>query len=207
MANYQVAFDNADAGLGAYFEQSSEDLIRYISLHDNAATINKIDSPKCNQAYIDILIPQLNERKFLFVAYSHGMDDYLHANAVFYVRAGVNSNLFINSLFYSMSCSCGKSLAPALIKDGCLAFIGYDDLAWALNGTYAQISIECDNFGIKRFISGDNVKDAYIRMKNNFNTQIDYLLQQGEILLASYLRKNRDALVIFGNETLRFNEF
>ena len=207
MANYQVAFDNANISLGAYFEQSKVDLIAYININDNNASINEIASLRCNQAYIDIVIPKVNQQNFVFVAYSHGVDDHLHASGTFYIRAGVNSSLFINSLFYSMSCDCGKSLGTTLINDGCLAFIGYNNIAWALRGVYTQLSIECDNFGIKRFISGDTIIDAYVAMKNNFNIQIDNLEQNGEILLASYLRKNRDALVIFGNEALTFGEF
>jgi hypothetical protein len=207
MANYQIAFDNADSILGNYFEQSKVDLINFINTNDINHTINEIPSPQCNQAYIDIIIPQINHQNFIFVAYSHGMPDHLQANASFYVRSGVNSDIFTRSLFYSMCCHAGKHLGVALISSGCHAFIGYKDEAWALNSSNMQLSIECDNFGIKKFISGDTLQNSFEAMKQNFNIQIDALENNGEILAAAYLRRNRDVLIMLGNGNIRFSDF
>lgn len=207
MANYHIAYDNADAILGWYFEQSKVDLISYIAANDAGGLINEIASPQCNQAYIDIIIPQINARNFVFVAYSHGMSDHLQANASFYVRAGVNSDLFINSFFYSMCCHSGKHLGTALVLGGCHAFIGYNEEAYVLPGRFASIFIACDNFGIKRFISGNTLQDSFEAMKQNFNEQIDALANSGDIFEALYLRKNRDALVMFGNANTVFSSF
>lgn len=208
MANFQIAFDNHNLNLGYYFEESKKDIVAYINQACQNPLITEIPSPKCNQAYIDICIPQVNQNNFLFIAYSHGEPHRLIANGVLYVDLQLNAHLFVNSFFYSMSCHTGKALGPNLVNNhNCHAFIGYNDLAWILNGAYFQLSIDCDNYGLKQFISGAVLGDAFENMKKNFTIQIDILEQQGEIIFAGLLRKNRDALVFFGNKNLHFCSF
>jgi len=207
MANFHIAFDNDDLALGYYFEASKNDIVSYININCEGSTINEISSPRCNQAYIDLFIPQINNNNFLFIVYSHGKPNCLTANGNSFIDLDFNVHHFINSFFYSMSCHAGENLGFSLVDNKCHAFIGYNDIAWVLDGDYSNLCMDCDNYGIKKFISGSIISDAFEQMKNNFSTQIDFLEQKGEIIYAAYLRKNRDSLVLIGNKDLEFNLF
>jgi len=208
MANFQIAYDNKDSELGYYFEESKNDIVAFINQACQNPVVTEIPTPRCNQAYIDFNIPLVNQNNFLFIAYSHGKPRRLIANGNLYVDLQFNAHVFVNSFFYSMSCHTGEELGPNLVNShNCHAFIGYSDCAWILNGAYLQLSIDCDNYGLKQFISGVVLGVAFENMKNNFTSQIDFLEQQGEIIFAARLLKNRDALVFFGNKNLHFSSF
>jgi hypothetical protein len=207
MANFHIAFDNANATLGHYFEQSKEDIVDFITKHCTAPRIILIPSGQCNQAYIDMTIPTINSQNFLFLAYSHGENDYLTANGTFYIHSNHNANLFVRSFFYSMACSTAQKLGQDIINGNAHAFIGYSDVAYALQGAFQKLSIECDNSGIKTFILGSSLGDVFQAMKDYFTQQIDSLESNGDILVASYLRRNRDALHYYGSSSLLFQVF
>lgn len=207
MGSINIAFDNADIGLGHYFEASKLDLISIVNSLSTNSKIKEIDSRICNQPFIDMYIPQININNFLFFAYSHGFDDCLTVNGAYYIHSKVNSHLFINSLFYSMSCSTANDLGKELCDKGCLAFIGYDDIAYALPGRFQQISIDCDNYAIRKFLENSTIKESFDMMKEYFTIKIDEIENQGEILIAADLRSNRDALQFMGNENLKKGDF
>jgi len=207
MINIDIAFDGADADLGNYFEESKTDLISFISAIRNDHAINEISTMRCNQAYIDLRLPMINGSNYLFVCYSHGLDDSLVANGTFFIKKDVNCNLFINSFFYSMSCLTARQLSGSMLGHGCHAFIGYSEKAGALLGPFQNVSIDCDNYGIKRFFEGHTIGDSFALMKQNFDVQIDALTNAGEPLLAAELRANRDSLQLNGDSSLRIQHF
>ncbi len=207
MANFNIAFDNNNADIGHYFEGSKDDLISHIHKVIATATINEINSGRCNQAYIDVFIPTINHLNFIFVAYSHGHSTRLVAGGGYYIESDANANLFTNSFFYSMACHTGSHLGIRLVDTGCHAFIGYKDTAYALLDGKMQLSVDCDNHGIKNFIDGATLAESFESMKSNFTAQIDNLEAEGEPLIAAYLRRNRDALVFIGNGSLRITDF
>ena len=207
MIKFGIAFDNNDVELGDYFRLSKEDIISFIAAHCQDHNIIEIPSIQCNQAFIDFTIPQINADNFLFLAYSHGNHDSLTAGGAFYIKKEVNSALFVNSLFYSMSCLSARELGSDLIGNGCHAFVGFKENANALLGSFQALSIECDNYAIKAFINGAGIKSAVEQMKANFTDKIDQLILAGEPLRAAYLRQNRDALWFDGVEDLVFTSF
>jgi hypothetical protein len=207
MANFHIAFDHNNVRLGLYFEESKVDLINHINHRIPSSAVNEINSDRCSQAYIDIFIPTINVSNFIFVAYSHGLKNKLTANGGSYIESDINSNLFKNCFFYSMSCLTGIDLGKKLVANGSHSFIGYNDEASALLGSYMKLSIDCDNFGIKKFIDGSTIIEAFEMMKTNFTNSIDIAVENGETLRASLLRKNRDALVLYGEGTLTIADF
>lgn len=207
MINFHIAFDGGDADLGNYFEVSKTDIVDFINAECNGHQIHEIPSNLCNQAYIDVRIPQVNGSNFIFAVYAHGNDNELVSNGSFFIKKDVNSSLFVNSFFYSMSCLTGKELGKSLIANGSHVFIGYSMEAEALLGNYMQMSIDCDNHGMKNFIRGLKLQECFDQMKQHFTEKIDWLEANGEPVLAAYLMTNRDALVLEGNGDLVLADF
>jgi len=207
MINFHIAFDGLDVQLGNYFEVSKTDIVDFINTECNGHQIHEIPSNLCNQAYIDIRLPQINAKNFIFAVYAHGNDDELVSNGTFFIKKDINSSLFANAFFYSMSCLTGKELGRSLIETGSHAFIGYSIEAEALLGAYMQTSIDCDNHGLKNFIRGLKLQECFDKMKEHFTEKIDWLEENGEPLLAAYLLANKDALVLEGNGELTLTDF
>lgn len=207
MINFHIVCDQDDVSLGNYFESSRLDIANFIFANCADNRIAEIPSTCCNLAYIDELLPQINTQNFIFVVYSHGGDDQLVSDGTHYIKKGVNHYLFSNSLFYAMSCLSGKELGAALVAHGSHVYIGYNEEVQALLGTYLQLSIDCDNHGLKNFISGKPIGECYDKMKEFFTEKIDELVAQGELVRALTLRFTRDALIFEGNRGLTIEDF
>lgn len=207
MVSINIAYDNQALELGAYFEASKNDLVDFLAANHNDYSIHEIHSARCNEVYIEVRIGAINSQRYLFIAYSHGAEDCLISGGNSYVAVNKNTNLFTNSLFYTTACSAGHKLGEDLINNGCEAFIGYNRVVTVFSDEKQNVSIECDNCGIKMFILGRTIGDAFSLMKAYYTQQIDRLNQFGDILSASYLVANREALVFFGNPNLTIHDF
>jgi hypothetical protein len=160
-------------------------------------------------AYIGSTILQLNSNPFVFIAYTHGIEDGLRCNGNSFVSVD-NCDQFINSLFYSTACLIGKKLAPQLIDKGCKAFVGFREESEVFeNATYRQTFIECDNFALKMFmISDTSIGQSFEAMKNHYTNKIDRLMEFGEDpLFISTLTANREALICMGDKNLKKEDF
>lgn len=207
MADFHIAFDEGDADLGQYFNDSRADIVTFIQNHHHSHRIREIPSARCNAAYIDMFFPTLGGANFLFLAYSHGNERCLTSNGGWYVDSPNNTYHFVNAFFYSMACDTGRVMGPELISRGCLAFIGYKDSAMALLGALQTVSIDCDNRGIKNFISGMTLGESVDEMKLFFRQEISRLTKNGDVLAAGYLRHNLACLVVEGDRALTFGRF
>jgi hypothetical protein len=210
MINIVIAYDNQNAGLGQYFEDCQKDIVAL--LEEQGQLVNSrstVPSPQCNVAYIDIAIPQINSNPFIFIAYTHGIDDGLKCNGVSFVSTG-NCHHFTNSLFYSTACLIGRKLAPELINKGCKAFIGFKEESEVFqNASYRKIFIECDNYALKMFLTSDTtVEQSFNSMKNHYTNKIDHLMELGEDpLFIGALIANREALICLGDKNLKKENF
>jgi hypothetical protein len=206
MINIVIAFDNQNAVLGQYFEDCQKDFVNLLDEQNHLVkSCSKVPTPQCNVAYIDIVIPRINSNPFIFVAYTHGVDNELRCNGVPFVSVN-NCRHFVNSLFYSTACLIGKKLAPELIDKGCKAFIGFKEESEVFqNASYRQTFIECDNYALKMFMTSDTtIGKAFDSMKNHYTNKIDYLIKLGEDpLFIAVLIASREALVCLGNQNLR----
>lgn len=210
MINIILAYDDIDkgdeenSGLDFFFIACAHQAAKIFNPSDNILHVN---GDNLNMKYINKTILEINNSKFLFVAYSHGLDDSLLCNNQnnAYVAANKNTHLFNNSLFYTWSCSCGKELGPDLIRKGCYTFIGYDDYIMAGTGEMEHF-IRCANYGIKMLIAGKNTGDAFDNMIKEYTKTIDYFDEICDTMLASFFRRNRDALMIDGDREITLND-
>jgi hypothetical protein len=207
VVSFDVAFDNEEVKLGLYFTNSKEDLEKFLADNHSDYSMHEIRSALCNEVYIEERISQINSSNFVFVAYSHGNEDSLIVKQDSYVDLNKNSQLFVNSFFYSTACATGKKLGEDLIAKGCKAFIGYNQDIRVFLNEYQNIFINCDNQGIKMFILGMSIGEAFESMKNYYTQHIDRLNQLGDPIAASFLVASREALVFFGNRDLVIEDF
>lgn len=202
MIKFILAYDEKDTQLGRFFNMCAED-VKQSLIEDKHQLALEISSQKLNTFFFEIALPNYTAKKFIFTAYSHGNEDRLTSNSTY---LSVDSDLqpFQNSLFYTFSCLTGVTLGNKLIEKGCLAFLGYRIEAHII--TYNEdIFTECSNFGLKRFIGGENISIALKQMKDKHTELIDETYEKYP-LVASTLRRNRDGLVLYGNRNLSIDD-
>lgn len=206
MINILIAYDNQNHNLGRYFEDCKSDLINFLDEHGELVnSISEIPSIRCNVAYIDLVIPKINQVPFIFVAYTHGISDGLRCNGDSFVSTE-NTHHFENSLFYTTACLSGRILAPDLINKGCKAFIGFKEESEVFeNNLYRQLFIECDNYALKKLISTNaTIGESYDSTKRFYSSKIDKLIELGEDpLYIAALVANKEALICIGDKNLK----
>lgn len=210
MINIVIVFDDQNENLGHYFADCQKDIEMLLEEQSQLVkSYSKVSSRKCNVVYIDSAIPKLNSNPFVFVAYTHGIDDGLQCWGALFIFEN-NCHHFTNSFFYSTACFIGKKLAPELIANGCKAFIGFKEESVVFkNSSYRQAFIECDNYALKMFMSTDKtIGQAFDSMTNHYTNRIDRAIKFGEdFLFIGALTANREALVCLGDRSLKKEDF
>jgi hypothetical protein len=207
MINFVVAYDDRDVNLGTYFEDCKNQLLEVLGELNEfvEGKVREMPGQQCNNAAIDLVMPQYQPKPFIFTAYSHGNENALCCKNNNYIEKDNNAHHFANSLFYTTACSAGKELGPHLIDMKCLAFVGYEsEICTYMQDDRKDISKKCDNAGIIAFLSENiTISEAYIKMKTYYTQQIDRLNGVKDILFAGDLVEARDALVCLGNKDLK----
>jgi hypothetical protein len=203
--NIVLACSDTDEELGLYFSVCAKDLKKYLESQNTAYELHEINGNRLNGVYLGIVIERLQPDKFIFTAYSHGKKDALIHNKTSYVEVGHNTHLYKNSLFCAIACSAGQELGKHLVDTGVSAFCGYNDDVFAVQNFY-DIFCACDNCGIKAFLQGEKLATSVDRMKEKYTEKIDEVYGYN-IMAANYLRRNRDALVLWGNGDLLLTDF
>lgn len=96
-----------------------------------------------------------------------------------------------------------------LIDDGCLAFVGFNNESQVLcDSDYANVIMNCDQACLFAFLNDNvNLKDALKLAIAYYDTQIENCSRNNNIMLQSILIANREALCMYGDETLTRNDF
>ena len=207
MINTVIAYDDNDFELSEYFENSHTDISDVLAANELITNIS-ICGLECTKENINDTIRGINVEKFIFIAIAHGNEEVIAANGSPFVSFE-NYITFVNSLFYSCSCSSGQILGNELVQEGCLAFIGYFDTVFVIE-EYYSIFYSCQNYGIKTFLSNDEtIETSFNKMVNFYNEEIDRLVvgSTDDFLAASSLINNRDCLDILGCKTITRNDF
>ena len=198
MINTIIAYDNIDNHIGDYFNKS------YLHIEDlkNQSNVTAIDGNGCQETNINDTIPKFNQNPFVFVGLSHGTDDGLSLRGVDYYVNENNANLFSSSFFYSTACHIGRNLSTTLVSHGCKCFIGYTDVSEApLIEENEDLFIECELHALKNFFSTTkSIQVLFDEMIEFTDTKIIELANGSEILEAMALIRNRDCMVLIGEE-------
>lgn len=200
MINTIVAYDDIDGRLGNYFNKSYLHLDE-LKVQPNIS-ITGISGSNCLENNINVVMPPLNQKNFVFVGLSHGAEDGLSLMGVDnYVNVN-NANLFLNSFFYSTACHIGKELGKILLGHGCKCFIGYTDVSEApLNEEHENLFIECELHALRNFyLTTNSIKVLYDEMIAFTDEKFIELASGNDILDAMALVRNRDCMTIVGND-------
>ncbi len=202
MIPFILAYDEKDTDLGHFFEKCATDAKNNL-VSDRHSLEVEITNQKLTAVYMDMKLSAYTENHFVFLAYSHGNENNLLSPEPY---LSVNSNLkpFKNTLFYTFSCSTGLNLGSRLIENGCITFVGYKIEACIVTRN-EDIFMDCANFGLNSFISGENIGNSLKQMKDRHTYWIDQTYEKYP-LVASTLRKNRDGLVLHGDKTLTISQ-
>lgn len=205
MINAIITYHDNDVDLGDYFTGSHTDLTNHFD--NKPIAITSIAGDNCTEQFVNATITGLRGVRFIFIAVAHGNEDIVAANEAFVSQNNVVQ--FNNSLFYSCSCLNGASLGNKLIAAGCLAFVGYMKVVTVILD-YLAVFYTCQNFGIKSFLeTAEILSMSFQKMHDYYTSEINRLLtgSTDDIIAASYLIANRDALILLGDGNLTSNDF
>jgi hypothetical protein len=204
-----IAFDNQDEDLGDYFTACKVDIVDFLEEQQingfPLEIVEIMDSRLCNPVYIEIKLEEYQNQPLLFIAYSHGLPHALSCKGSYIDSSNVH--LLFNACLHTNACSSAKVLGRYFIeKEG--IFLGFDEPVDALiddtNGA-KQISINCDNYGIKYSIimRDKTIVETYHAMINYYEENIRKL----DYFNASLLTETKKALKIYGNKEITMNQF
>lgn len=207
MHKFLIAYDDNDADLGDYFNQSFQDIHAVISAVAGRQIdiLNGLDSTETN---IDSRIQAYNGGRFVFIGISHGDEPHLLTTNAIFVSDN-NAARFCNSFFYTTACLTGRKLATKLLSEGCVTYVGFDDTVSVMENYY-PVFIECENYAIKEFSRTDkSIKVVVEEMRVVFTDAYVNLLNGSaeDFLAATFLVGNRDKIVWYGNGDLTRADF
>lgn len=109
------------------------------------------------------------------------------------------------------SCWTALKLGPDFVKNGCLAFFGYNEQFFIPGTAGFDEALECDGEIDLAFAEGLDAEAVYQRVMAKYDEVMEQLARQGEYGAIEYLRDNRDALCApsvgsqWGQTTARLN--
>jgi len=211
MIKVMVIFDDCDSSLGEFFTSFYYDLIPFFQKYKRHFELICIHGEDLDKQIIEKHISSFNQSPFLCLSYSHGIDHaLLHDETRKEYINQHNSYFFGNSFFYTVSCKTGKELGTLLIQHGCQAFIGYkDEVHVAAFKEYEEYFMKCANYGIKQFFKGKTALDIYISMLDKYEEVMDLIPENhpDKLLINAWLGKNKNALVLLGDENSTIKDF
>jgi len=197
MINTLLVFDEKDKDLGGFFTMCKEDLDAFFDGKEIFPEI--VDKNSIFEIVLPLKINKFNFKKFVFAAFTHGDNsNLLQSGTNSYISASSSLEIFRNSFFYTFACEAGEILGKALIENGCQCFIGYNKKTHIWN-TFQRPFVDTAIYGLKLFYEGENTKSIFLKMKIFYNEEIDKIYET-DLISASILMDNRDALVMYGGD-------
>lgn len=146
----------------------------------------------------------------------HGGSKYImgHNNEIL-IQADDNESILRSRIVYALSCSSAQILGPKSISAGAKAYIGYKEdfmfigdhhnVARPLNDKTAALFFEPSNVVVDTLLKGHNVLKAYEKSQEEFNKNINSLLNSAspDYYLISWLVWDRIHQVYLGDKTAR----
>lgn len=205
MINQIVVHDGHDDKLGDFFYLCTDHAHSLCVACGKEINNQIIGSDDVTAGNIGDLLSKVNQQGFLFLGFVHGTPDSMVINgAERFVSTTSNYYLFTNSFIYTFSCYNGTELADILLMNGASVFWGYSKQVWVCHAYHDEFK-KAALTGYCHFLNGDSASIAYDRMIDDMNVQIDAMYET-DMIVASTLLENRDALVLKGNKELTISD-
>jgi hypothetical protein len=96
-------------------------------------------------------------------------------------------------IVHLLSCKTARDLGPDFVRNGCLAYFGYDE-DFAFSTADQDVFFECDSEIDRAFADGLTAEEVYDRVKALFTQRVAQFRAQGKQLEAATLELNLDRL-------------
>lgn len=193
-----IAFDNADASLGHFF-QTCADEIRQIAV-DNGMSYKFFGADCLTKELVNSHTD--NAEEYVFCAFSHGVDNALLCKGKSYIETNDNVCNFYSSVFFTFACYTANGIGKEFSDAYVLGYFGYNNKAFVCLG-YEDVFVKCAISGIVSYIKGNNLEQA----KQDMISEYDRQIKNGKLnLVYSCLLKNKQALVSIinsGDKTIK----
>ena len=131
-------------------------------------------------------IVKKKEPYFIFLN-GHGSSNSITGhNSEVLIKTGNNEKLLKSKIVYALSCQSGKRLGPKSVKNGTVAYIGYNDyfvfvfdqekISKPLDDSIAKLFLEPSNQIAIGILKGNKIKEAYRKSQRLFAKNIQKLL-------------------------------
>jgi len=205
MVKTLIVSDTKDSILGGFFESCKQEVDTI--LDSNKFEKKIIDGNKAFEVLLPLKVKNFNSKPFLFVNFSHGIEDKLLQNASNeFLSLTINIECTQNAFVYCYACKAGKVLGKEICNDETLCFIGYEEDVIIQEFFNAKDAfVDCATFGLRSFVNGSTSKQVFNSIKEKHTKYIDEFYIR-DMLTASLFMQNRDALCIYGNLNLSITD-
>lgn len=204
MINALIVCDKDDDKLGDFFCLCKNHTI-YLS-QKLKPSLNIRETHDIDVDNMGRYVSDINLSNFLFFGFVHGSRECMYINSnIEFINATTNYYLLSNAFVYAFSCYNGSELADILINNSVHTYWGYSNKAWVCHDFMEDFK-ECALSGYSHFIEGCSVAEAEMKMIADMNNKIDKLYNVN-ILAATLLMENRDAMVVKGRKDLTISDF
>lgn len=202
-----IAYDSLDNTQGTYFSNCSQELLNHLPLYLRDK-VELISDQGLNFVSVSLKLEEVNEQAFIFSAFCHGTKLSLNGMGKPFLKVRENSALLKNGLIYTNACSAGQDFGREIIKEGVVAFVGYDkEVDSLIADEFLPLSVRCDIYALQLFLHDNRtLRAAEDAAKKFFTVKSREIFRKGNPFAASLIIANRDAMVIHGNDQITFNE-
>lgn len=166
-----------------YFYYWSEQIVA--EAKKKFSNVIDLQKEKASRKLVESYLEKQNPKIAIFNG--HGNDICITGNnEEILIESNKNSYLLKDKIVYMRSCNSGKTLGPQAIKEGCEAFIGYNELFrfWTdkdyvndpTNDSYAKPFFETSNQVPLSLIKGKTAKKAHVDSLIKYQRIINELL-------------------------------
>lgn len=186
MKNVLIAFDNDPSTESHDFFQLCADGVRQLCF-DNSCSYSLVCPPDFNEKKV---ADEMQGHFIGFVA-SHGITDgVINEKNEEVVSVHTCNYNFCDKIFYCVSCYCACNLAEALLRDGALLFVGYNDKFRI--GYNDSLFKECALSGLQHCLLGGSIDKVGEIMEDYY----DSCIAQAPVMDKMLLIHNREHLCV-----------
>ena len=186
-----VVDSNYESVTLAAFEYREKHVYPY--LKSKGMSLKKLQGPMARRHYV---APEASKPQVGYLTgVGHGLaNEYTgdHSDSIFQV-GNYHPDEVKGKIAHFLSCQTARELGPDFVRNGCLAYFGYDE-----NFTFIMVDrelfFECDSEIDKAFADGLPAAQVYTRVKSLFDERISELRAANKEYLAATLEFDRDHL-------------